>query len=584
MKKWIRWQGLIAFAVLTTVIAVLWVFFLDGFVKRMIEKVGTSLVGAEVDVNSADVKLFPLGITLRGLQVTDPEAPSTNSIECSRIAFSLDGLNLLRRKMIVNEMAVEGMRFATPRKRPGTVKKREEKAAEPEKKSSFSLAFEMPDPKKILKSELLESPKLIESAKAEMQRMRDTWQKQPAGLPDQKKIDEYKARIEKLKKSSKSTVGDIVGQMGEVKALTTDIERDLKQVKQVRNDFSKDLTTAKSLIEKAERGPLDDVKRLKERYGISAGGMQNMSQALFGDRIGSWVRSGVLWYNRLKPVFARTMEKKKDVTVVKPIRGRGMNVRFKEARPLPDLLIEKTAVSAEVTAGTVAGTIKNITPDQDVLGKPLTFSFSGEALKGVQALALTGALNHITPTKPEDTARLSMSGYQIKDLALSTQKDLLITLQDGKMDLVVQGVLGAKTMSVKFTATIQSARMSTVAEGSSKPLVAAIQSTLSGVSHFTVSGDIEGTPEDYRLTISSDLDRVLKDAAGNLVREQSARFEQELLSGVRERTEKQMKELKDGFGGLNGMGSKIDDAQNTLNSLLKDTAQAGGAGKLKLWR
>jgi uncharacterized protein (TIGR03545 family) len=441
----------------------------------------------------------------------------------------------------------------------------------------------MPDPKKILKSEVLESPKMIEAAKAEMQRMKDTWQKQPAGLPDQKKIDEYKARIEKLKKSSKSG-GGIVAQLGEVKALTTDIERDLNQVKQVRNAFSTDLAAAKSLIEKAERGPLDDVKRLRERYGFSTGGMQNMSQALFGDRIGSWVRSGVLWYNRLKPVFARTMEKKKDVTVVKPIRGRGMNVRFKEARPLPDLLIEKTAVSAEVTAGTVAGTIKNITPDQDVLGKPLTFSFSGEALKGVQALALTGALNHITPTKPEDTARLSMSGYQIKDLALSTQKDLLITLQDGKMDLVVQGVLGAKTMSVKFTATIQSARMSTVAEGSSKPLVAAIQSTLSGVSHFTVSGDIEGTPEDYRLTISSDLDRVLKDAAGNLVREQSARFEQELLSGVRERTEKQMKELKDGFGGLNGMGSKIDDAQNTLNSLLKDTAQAGGAGKLKLWR
>jgi hypothetical protein len=115
-------------------------------------------------------------------------------------------------------------------------------------------------------------------------------------------------------------------------------------------------------------------------------------------------------------------------------------------------------------------------------------------------------------------------------------------------------------------------------------LVAAIQSSLSKISHFTLSGDIEGTPEDYRLTISSDLDRVLKDAAGSLVREQSARFEQELLSGVRERTEKQMKELKDSFGGLTGMGNKIDDAQNTLNNLLKDTAQAGGAGKLKLWR
>ena len=77
-----------------------------------------SIVGAEVDVK-ADVKLFPLGITLKELQVTNPDVPETNSFECRHIAFNVDSLNLLRRKVIINEMAVEGMRFDTKRTAAG---------------------------------------------------------------------------------------------------------------------------------------------------------------------------------------------------------------------------------------------------------------------------------------------------------------------------------------------------------------------------------------------------------------------------------------------------------------------------------
>ena len=50
-----------------------------------------------------------------GFQVTDLQDPSRNSIEIGRVAFSLNGLNLLRRKVIIQEMAADGMRFGTPR-------------------------------------------------------------------------------------------------------------------------------------------------------------------------------------------------------------------------------------------------------------------------------------------------------------------------------------------------------------------------------------------------------------------------------------------------------------------------------------
>ncbi len=431
MKRWIRWQGLIAFVVVVCSVTTLWLFFLDGFVKRMIEKAGTSLAGAEVDLAAADVKLFPLGITLNGLQVTNPEEPATNSLECARIALSLDSLNLLRRKVIVNEMAAEGVRFDTKRARPGRVPKPPEKKTE-EKSSSLSLSFSMPDAKKILETEQLESPKLIETASADLSRGQDDWQKRMNELPDRAAIDAYKARIQKINQSKKSGIAGLAGELGEVRALTKDLEQELERLKKSRTAFSADLSSAQKLVADMQKAPMNDVRRLRDKYGISTAGLQNMSQALFGDSIGSWVRTSLLWYNRLQPVFRSAVDKKGDKQVVKPLRGRGVNVRFKESRPLPDFLIIRTAVSAELDAGMFAGTIRNITPEQQVLGSPLTFSFSGEKLKTAQAMELTGALNHVAPSNADDTARYALRGYRVKDLALSGSKDLPVTLQEGR--------------------------------------------------------------------------------------------------------------------------------------------------------
>src|SRR5512145_542918 len=101
MKKWIRWWGLIAFAAVTSLIFIFWLFLADGIVRRLVERTGTSIVGAEVNVSAADLTFSPLGLTLSGIQVTDPKAPSTNSLEIGRVAFTLDSLNLLRRKVII---------------------------------------------------------------------------------------------------------------------------------------------------------------------------------------------------------------------------------------------------------------------------------------------------------------------------------------------------------------------------------------------------------------------------------------------------------------------------------------------------
>jgi competence protein ComGC len=62
MKRWIRWQGLLAFVVVIVLVAVFWFFFVDNIVKNNIEKYGSKAVGAKVEVKEADLSLIPFGL------------------------------------------------------------------------------------------------------------------------------------------------------------------------------------------------------------------------------------------------------------------------------------------------------------------------------------------------------------------------------------------------------------------------------------------------------------------------------------------------------------------------------------------
>ncbi|MCX5819268.1 MAG: hypothetical protein NT047_05090 [Deltaproteobacteria bacterium] len=133
MKKWIRWQGIAAFVVVSALLAGVWGLVVDRVIKGIIEKAGTKAVGAKVELGAADLSLFPLGLTLNRLPVTDPDEPMTNAVEITRVAGSLDGLKL-----------------------PGV---------------------SLRDPKEILASENLLSLKLAEELRRDMEAEKERWRR-----------------------------------------------------------------------------------------------------------------------------------------------------------------------------------------------------------------------------------------------------------------------------------------------------------------------------------------------------------------------------------------------------------------------
>ncbi|MDH3973956.1 MAG: hypothetical protein OEV42_06725, partial [Deltaproteobacteria bacterium] len=142
--KIIRIKGLIAFVVVSALIFGAWTLLVDGAVKKLIESGGTSIVGSKVELQKADLSISPLGLTLKGLDITDPDNPMVNMIHVDKISFLMAFERLLLGKVIINEMLIDGVKTGTPRKISGAIRKEKRESKDKDAAKGFSTAFSMP--------------------------------------------------------------------------------------------------------------------------------------------------------------------------------------------------------------------------------------------------------------------------------------------------------------------------------------------------------------------------------------------------------------------------------------------------------
>ncbi|WP_455377142.1 TIGR03545 family protein [Petrachloros mirabilis] len=565
MGKWIRWQGVVAFIVVSGLLACVWFLLVDTWVRRAIEKAGTAAVGAKVELDAADLSLMPLGLTLTRLQVTNPDEPMTNAVEIAKITGTLETLELLRRKVIVDAMTVDGMRFNTPRHTSGAIATApKEKAAPSEGFGGFGLpSVQLNDPKEILAKELesLQSLKLAETLRAEVQGEKDKWQQQIASLPDKAKLNEYKQRIEKLKSAGKGGLGGVLGGVQEVTAIHDELRRDLDRITSVKSGLEQTLASLKTRAADVARLPQEDVKRLMEKYSVSGQGLANVTRVLFRGPLADYVQTAVQWHQRLEPFLSRPTEQKATTEVVKPLRGKGVDVRYVERAPLPEWLIRTARVSLEIPAGAISGEVKNITAEQHVLGAPLAFAFTGDKLKGLGAITLNGAINRVDRAKPQDTANLKLAAYQLDQLKLGGEQ-APISLSQGLADLDVRATLRGPSLDAAIASKVRGVRIEAGKSLAPGPVGEAIAGALADVKAFQLKAEVTGTLDQFETKVESDLDEVLKDAVGKQAKAQVAKLESQLRAAIDEKVAPQLAEIK---GKLTGFDPLIQDLAGRLN-------------------
>ena len=574
MKKWIRWEGILAFIVIAILLAFFWIVLVDGYVRRGIERTIAFLVGAEVNVDDADLTLSPFGFVVTRIQVTSPENPEVNAVEVQRVAFTLDTARLLMRKTVIESMGIEGVALGTPRDRPGRVYRQRAGEVSPESQKRL-LWFAVPDIgrediRRALESANLETLKSIRALNQEIESRNSFWNRRIDELPDQERLREYQDRIAQLREARERDIRAFLLKAGEIRDLYSDITSDLGLLRSSYEQFSEDYRTINTRLSEVVNQPAQDARRIARKYGPSPEGIGNISGLPFGAQLGTWVELSLRWHARISPMLDRGALTEEEQRELRPPRSEGIDVRFREYAPMPDFLIRRAAASVITRGRTLQGTLQNITPDQDILRLPLTFIFSGDNLGSLAEIRLDGTLDHINPLEPRDTVRLGVKGYCIPPMELGPEI-LPVTLKEGILDTGLEAVLSAGSLSADLSGAAREVSMLVRRGGGGTDLGAALADAFSGITGFSFDARVSGSPEDYGISISSSHDQVFQGMIASLARDLSAKFEAQARARLEQTLKEPLDSLKTRAGSLDKIGEELQERIVSAEALLKDS-------------
>src|SRR5437773_7460930 len=119
--KVFRWRAIGPLLVLFVIACVLWWLFADSIARREAQKVGTQMLGAKVEIQDLHLDLRHGDVTIRGLTIASPHEPFKNLLQADEIVADLDVVPLTEKKIIIDRVAANGLRFGTPRQTDGRV-------------------------------------------------------------------------------------------------------------------------------------------------------------------------------------------------------------------------------------------------------------------------------------------------------------------------------------------------------------------------------------------------------------------------------------------------------------------------------
>lgn len=586
MKKWIRWQGLVPFVCIVAGLAVFWYLFLDVIVERSMESFGTKVVGAKVDIDRVDVSLFPAGLLIVRLQVTNPDAPMTNAVEIERMDLALNTPGLLRKKIIVEEVAMDGVRLNTPRSASGAVKRARKKEA-PKDSEKIKLllkkagcaemelpALKTPDVKKILAEENLASLELIQNFQVKLESGKKNLEETLKTLPNEKTFADYRKRIEKLQ-GKKGSVGALLSTATDAVQLKKDIQTDVDRLNKEVKSFKTGIEDFKTEFSQLTKASGEDIKKLRSKYTLSPQGISNMSQMLLGSRFCDYWEKGYAWYQRIKPYLKRPQKSAAEPETAAPVRGKGIHVRFPEKTPLPDFLVRQARANIVLDRGDLTGVIENVTDNQPLVGKPLSFKFLGRAMKGMQSFNAIGEVNHVRPDMPKYKVETTIAALELKNVKLSNAEAFPVTLREGVTDLDFNFTLAGEDLSMRLNLGFKRVKMAAGAGENAGGLVGAMATAIAGVDRFQVTSQAKGTVEGYTFDIRSDLDNILKSAIGNLVNAEIAKFTANLEKEIMARVEGPLADAKGRIEAFGPIGTELSQRLDVGNNLLKSDVLKG---------
>lgn len=538
MMNWIRSWGIALFAVLTLI----WVLSIDWLVKSAIIAYGTELNGAQVELESAELSLWPAGLELINLQVTDAYNPMFNRFEAGSISATLDSALLLRRQVIVEQLDIIGVRINSPRIRSGATKDTPIVTNTEFDFGGLIPDVSLPDMSLLLADAQQQVNAEIAGIEQEIVDIEQRWRNNIEQLPSKDKLAEYRARWDKM--SNASFMEKMLG----AKKLKNDVSGDLKLIESFNQQLKDDRRLISGQIDRAKGLPRAQADRTMQSVGLSN---ENVAfvRAITGDQIDQWVTRAKTFSESLS---SNTVEQA-------PSRGTGRWVTFAEDDPLPQVLIRR---------GQFNGVLQLAASNMRVDGKLSDIAYPLEGYSQPAALVITARddenaslLFEVTIDHRQadfsDDFNLELMNLPISELALSSGAEKTLLLEAGNLNFIASGRASPDTVLANVVAKLSDPRLTTDADLATKS-EQFLAETLNTLDSVDLQVNVSGALQNPDVNIASNLDKILAAGLKSQISAQTTKFKRQFTDQLGEQTSGQL-------GALSAKGDFLKDIQALLN-------------------
>jgi uncharacterized protein (TIGR03545 family) len=591
--KVFRWKAIGPLLLFFTIFGVLIWIFAEPVARQTTEEASSELLGTQVDVGKLDLLPRQASVELRALQIADPFVLTRNLLEADEIRLKLNPSALAQKKLVIENLSLHGLRFATARKQPARPPSGKGFAPQVYRSvQQWAKQFDAPllslTPIDTIRQLALDPTQLTTIREAQtlagrVDSTRKTLEQAFQQLNIRPTLDSARALADRLSAADPKKLGlDGTRQAIEsVQATLKELDASKKRLaalQQTTRTGMQYLGRGVQLLDRARQKDFAFAKSLLKLPTFSA---PEIGGAFFGKVSIDRFKQTVYWAELAQQYMPPGLLPH-PTAGPKRLRAAGETIEFPKEKAFPRFLLEQGQLDFVIggtspVQGAYTAIVQGLTSTPALYGRPAVISASRRATASSIASIDVGAIiNHVTSrTYDSATARLQgvkLPSFDLPGLPLRVDpgtgtSSLTFTMKNAGADLLGRWSIGSK-------------RVSWIADTSARKvneLERLVLRTISGLKDLQVVAELGGSMARPKFSVSSNLDKAVASRIQAVMGEEIAKAEKMVRAKVDSLVAQKVEPLKRQIASVQSQASgrlqtekhQLDEVEKRLNVELK---------------
>lgn len=546
--KIFRWKAIGPLLLLFILLGVLVWIFAEPVARQTTEEASSELLGTEVDVGKLDLLPRQASVELHALQIADPFVLTRNLIEADQIRLKLNPTALAEKKIVIENLSLHGMRFATARKRPARPPSGKGFAPQVYRAvNQWAKQFDVPllslTPIDTIRQLALDPTQLTtireaQSLLARTDSVRKGLEQGFQQLNIEPTLDSARALAQRLGATDPKTLG-----LDGTRQAIQSVQQTLKEVENAKKRIQALERNAQSAVQSLGQGVqgLDQARQKDFAFAKSLLKLPTFSApeiggALFGKVSIDRFKQAAYWAELAQQYMPPGLLPH-PTPGPNRLRAAGETIEFPKAKELPRFLLEQGQLDFSIGGtspiqGAYTATVQGLTSTPALYGRPAMITASRRAAGSALASIDVGAvLNHLT-ARTHDSASARLQGIKLPSFDLpglplrvdpgTGSSSLMFSMRNAGSELRGRWAIGSNKVS--WIADSAGRRLNDIER--------MVLRVVSGLSDLQVVAELSGSIASPKFSVSSNLDQAIAQQLKAVIGEQVAKAEKMVRAKV----------------------------------------------------